>query len=675
MSIATITVVYMSQEKYFYFWDYANYSDQTSELASAFHASIIQGLRTLKGSLVSDYNKLPCLPLVPFFLIFGNSRLVYILSSALAYVLPFSLVMGAIATRIIPVHPFAVFWSTAFLTLLIPPTWASSFRGYPDIGGAVIMGLAVLVYLKNVRLKCWWQIPLIGFLLALAILFRRHFAYSARAFIGATILEGLALFFFEVRQNRKRALQNLTRYGILIVLVALSSFLTLIVLAPTFTHRVLTTDFRSLYSSYEQSISANLLYYGTAFGWLTWFLAILGFSSGIVTRLLVRPDASFIIVFGSLSVIQWVFFSRQLGIHYTTHFTFFIALGISVLVWTVLLILNRKARFFLLTACMVFLTSNIVIGLTTLGSFDNSFRPLFSQSSPPLMRKDYDEFTQLIEFLREVDPDKQPIFIAASSGILNQSLVKEGEKQLHGESNSILNVVWSPDIDSRDVYPLEGLLNSQYVILASPFQYHIAPEEQKVVKVTFDAFTNNWEFARDFKRLPKQFTLDENVIVSIFQRTRPTSLETTLRTLKSMQNQIKSRPGSQSDWMILSRRNNSYVEKNPDESVNININKKSTISALYFGSIPTAGHLSGDIDVSDSRCGDFSLRLTTLNAQGNVINNTELTHSFRDLGKFSLPLRIQDATYLLLDFVSHDNSQDIDRCSAVIKNLQVSSRD
>ena len=43
-------------------------------------------------------------------------------------------------------------------------------------------------------------------------------------------------FFFEVRQNRKRALQNLTRYGILIVLVALSSFLTLIVLAPTFTH-------------------------------------------------------------------------------------------------------------------------------------------------------------------------------------------------------------------------------------------------------------------------------------------------------------------------------------------------------------------------------------------------------------------------------------------------------
>jgi hypothetical protein len=232
---ATITVLYVSHERYFYYWDLSNYSNQTSELVSEFRVSILQGIRLVQDSLATNYNKLPCLPLVPFILIFGDSRLVYILSCALVYILPFALVMGAIATTIIRVYPRAVFWSTAFLTLLIPSTWTPTLRGYPDIGAAVIIGLAILVYLKDVKLKNWWQIPVIGFLLALAILFRRHFAYSARAFIAAMILQGLLIFVSEFRNNPRRSLRNLTRYGILISLIAISSLATLTILAPTFT--------------------------------------------------------------------------------------------------------------------------------------------------------------------------------------------------------------------------------------------------------------------------------------------------------------------------------------------------------------------------------------------------------------------------------------------------------
>jgi hypothetical protein len=115
-----IAAIYISSEKYFYYWDLSNYSNQTSELISAFHVSILQGLRVFKASLITEYNKLPCLPLVPFTLIFGDSRLAYIVSNTLVYILPFSLLMGAIATKVIPMHPRLVFWSTAFLTILIP---------------------------------------------------------------------------------------------------------------------------------------------------------------------------------------------------------------------------------------------------------------------------------------------------------------------------------------------------------------------------------------------------------------------------------------------------------------------------------------------------------------------------------------------------------------------------
>jgi hypothetical protein len=96
---------------------------------------------------------LPCLLLAPFIFFFGDSRIVYIVSNALVYIVPFSLVMGVLATKIIPVHSHIVFWSTTFLTLLIPPTWISTLRGYPDIGAAVLIGLAILFYLKDITLK------------------------------------------------------------------------------------------------------------------------------------------------------------------------------------------------------------------------------------------------------------------------------------------------------------------------------------------------------------------------------------------------------------------------------------------------------------------------------------------------------------------------------------------
>jgi len=673
--IATITTLYVSSERYLYFWDSANYPNQTSDLASAFRTSIGQGFETFFVSLSTDYNKIPCLPLVPFVLIFGNSRLVYILSSALVYNVPFALVMGALATKIIPGQSRAVFWSTAFLTVLIPTTLLPTLRGYPDIGAAFIIGLALLVYLKDVKLKQWWQPPLLGFLLALALLFRRHFAYSARAFLGAMILWGLLIFLSEVRNNARIALRNLTRYGILIGLVSISSLVTLMVLAPEFTKQILTTNFRSLYASYEQDSFAVFQYLGLVYGWLIWFLAILGISAGIVTRILIRPAIYLIVIFGILSIIQWILLSKQMGVHYTTHFSFVIVLGISSLIWTIWLTIRKKLRSFVLGSLIIIVIMNLLSQITTglEGILNNPVRPLFGGNHPPLVRKDYGTMVQLIEYLRNISQDKQAVYVASSSIILNNSLVIEGERQLYGRENGILNVLMTSDIDSRDFYPIQQLLEADYVIVATPFQHAVAPQEADVVKVVVDAFTDNSELAQDFERLPEQFVLENNVIVSIFRRSRLSSPETALHTLKTMQEQIQPMPGSSYYWMSYGTQPQNKIWFNGDRTVNIKATfKMEPASFLYFGPLPQLANVSGI--VKSSTCSgfkQFSIRLATLNKKGDVIKSKELIYSSKDSNNFSLPIESLNAAYIRFDLVGHNKTDNISSCSVHIENLGV----
>jgi len=197
-----VTSIYVSSEHTFYWWDYAGYNTATVNTANLFRDSPDKAWRGVIESLSKEKNLLISLPLVPLILLFGESRLSYILSISLIYVLPFRLLLGAISAQLIPVYPRRVFWSTVLMSLLIPMSWIPTLRGYLDTGGCVFVALAILVYLQDVKLKSWWKIPLIGFLLAAAILWRRHFAYSAIAFFGAATLQAFIEFIVLIYRNQ-----------------------------------------------------------------------------------------------------------------------------------------------------------------------------------------------------------------------------------------------------------------------------------------------------------------------------------------------------------------------------------------------------------------------------------------------------------------------------------------
>ncbi|MEG4226507.1 hypothetical protein QUA35_10720 [Microcoleus sp. N9_B2] len=694
-----VTSIYVSSEHTFYWWDYAGYNTATLNTANLYRDSPDQAWRGVIESLSKEKNLLISLPLVPFILLFGESRLSYILSVSLIYVLPFRLLLGAISAKLIPVYPRRVFWSTVLLSLLIPMSWIPTLRGYLDTGGCVFVALAILVYLQDVKLKSWWNIPLIGFLLAAAILLRRHFAYSAIAFFGAATLQAFIEFIVLI-YRRKMALSSskdkdaavpfpyryLFESGVKLGLIAVTSLTILMLVAGDFTRSALTVDYRNLYVAWSLPVNDVLTRYASFYGLGTWLLVLIGFSAGILTRMLVPAAAIFVSLFGALSLIEWLLVLRYGYLHYTIHITPIALLGLSTFFWTTWRTLKGKVRYFMLGAAGLYLVLNAAVGLIPLKS---DLSRLFMANFPPLVRSDYGEVVKLVEFLRKLAPNEEPIYIVGASNNFNANILRQANRKLNPpEGWWKLNTIGRPQIDSRDTYPLPELLQSQYAVVAVPFQQVLPTDEQvlrsheqDVVKVVYDAFTQNWEIARDFQLLPEQFKLENGVTVSVYRRMRPTDTGTAVRTLYAMQRQIVDRPGTQLDWISLHQ--SIYTSANysvSQESDNlykivthpIKNSKKIDTSFLYLGSISAKVKVTGKLNLPNKQCPGVALRLTLWDKQGKLVDLAEMAYSQKSAIGLNLLVEGKNPIYLLLEVLSSSKQDLTNQCQLEINNLAVS---
>ncbi|AFZ20765.1 hypothetical protein [Allocoleopsis franciscana] len=632
LMIIIITTAYISSEHNFHWW--IDWYARTLDIVTTGRESPGEAIQRVQQSLIAERNRLFTLPLIPFILVFGSSRLVYEIALALVYLLPFALVMGAIATQLIRAHSRPVFWATAFLTLLIPVSWIPTFMGIPDTGGAVFLGLATFFYLQDVRLKTGWRIPLIGFLIGAAILLRRPFVYAGVTFLGAITLQALLFFIAEVgkaslqevnekqvlslreslnpivqpwrwlrsRVGRRESLnyrlasvstylaafapwlwreptttgghnthamawRNLLLAGVRIALIGATVLATLWIVAPQFTYAALTTNYKNLYTSWSLPFSDIFNLYASFYGWGTWLLVLLGFSASLLTRSLPLTGVSLVGLSGVLSLSVWLVVLRYGNVFYSLQVTPFIVIGLVALIWTTWIRLRGKRRSLLLGVMGGYLVVNFMVGLAPIGTMSRVFHPLFALNMPPLVRTDYDEVVRLVNSLRQLTPEGEPILVVGFQRLqLTGNMLRSAEYLLYPEEDRVLNTLPAPEVDSRDSYPLEEMVEAQYVVVPSRLPAYssnpaqnpavgewLPNQENDVVNVVFDAFTQNWEFAQDFRRLPTEFQFENGVVVNIYQRLRPTSLATAVRTLHAMQQQIGERPGSQGNWIILSQ--------------------------------------------------------------------------------------------------------------------------
>ena len=418
----SIVTIYISSERFFYYWDWGGFQWVALYYAFNFIRLPLQILNQIKDSIHLEYNHYYVLPLLPLLLAFGKSRLSYVLCVTLVYQIPFTLVFSGIACKLIPLRPRGVFWSTSLLFLLMPVAMAPTLRAYPDVGAAFLVGCAILTYVLDTRLGKWRQLPLIGFFLGAAILFRRHYAYGGIAFLTAIALQALIRFFAAARVGRGQAWRDLIVGEVRVGIIAATTLFCLLAFGRPFLIKLLTTHYSGLYASYALPPDFVLSFYFLNYGWIIISLAILGFVLGSIKGVVDRPVAQFLVLFGSISIIQWILLVRQVGVHYTLHFTPIVVLGVVASFWTFFSTLKRASRALILTGGVGFLAINAIIILTP-KPINPQVQWIFSYRYPPLVRSDYDQIVKLVDYLRSSISKRGGIYVVDSSSRMNFDLL------------------------------------------------------------------------------------------------------------------------------------------------------------------------------------------------------------------------------------------------------------
>ncbi|MBP0002963.1 MAG: hypothetical protein J7642_04440 [Cyanobacteria bacterium SBC] len=521
--IVTVTTMYVSQENTFYWWDYADYHNYAILVTDTFRSSVGEGWKFVRETLTQQKNALHVVPLLPFLIIGGNSRLAYILGIALTYFLPFSLAMGAIASSIVPtsidrcdknvLQPASQlsFWIAAFLTLLVPLSWVPLLRGYPDVGGVMLLGWASWLYLRNPRLSKIWQIVAMGSLLGLSILFRRHFAYGAISILVAAWLSQFSV----------KAWQQWLTLSLRLAAVALVSFVVLAGVAWEFTIRAMTTDYVSRYAVWSLPVSDIFWRIVSGYGWGFLIVALAGWILQIwhLQNSENYRNWLFVAIAGTVAMAISILKLRYGNLHYTLHLTPWFVLG--CIGW----IGAMQRRRLVLSLTGLYLFVNCSLGL---GDVPQRSIFFFAKSHPPIERHDTIDLRRSIDRLRELTTPEDSIFVIGASNEFNALMLMDGELEMYGDDRR-LNFLPVPILDGN-ISPVDTLLLADWVVLATPLQVIQPGDEQivrsnsqNVVKVMFEAFSENWEITRDFQKIPESFQLDNGVVLSLYQRIRETS--------------------------------------------------------------------------------------------------------------------------------------------------------
>lgn len=703
-----IALLYVGMEHTFYWWDFVFYQNRALEVFAAWQDSPAAAWQEVLNSLDSDNNKLFALPILPFLILFGPTRESYILGLVLAYLVPFSIVVGAIATQLMGkpretewVTNRLIFYTTTLLALLFPLTWVPTLRGWPDIGGAALMGLAIWLYFRDrTRRPYWWHIPAIGVAIAMAFLFRRHFAYSGIAFFVAA---GFQVLMATVTTSQKvpfsvppvaitsQKWQTFLFQTIRLALMGISALVTSLLVAREFTYHAIAHDYRSLYASWQVPFSQMIETYATAYGWGVWLLVAIAVVMSLRMGLVNGVAGRFLLAYGLVLSLEWLVWLRYNFIHYTLHFTPLVILAVAVLCWGIAQHLDRNLRRWLLGTVIAYLSTNFLLGLTGLGTFSHPLRPIFADSYPPLVRQDYQEIVRLSEKLQEVASQQQPILVAADSDTLNRGLLRNAYWNLNFPQDlpshcsipcNVLNFLPAPTIDSLGFHPLPSLLSAELVVVAKPFQHRLRPEEQEVVRAVATPFLHNWAIAEDFKKLSPTFHLKNGVQATIYQRTTQTSIAKALQTFTAMHENWDF-PKPVSGWLPLDfPASKQIIAIAPSTSrIQVQLNTSKDRYFLYsvqpdsFSSSRKVLQVSGKGILSN--CRQQTLVFSLHNERGKAVASHKVSIS-QPATNFRFSLSNSDLSYLLLEIpnqqkkVRNNNRQSQPSCSLGIEELTVS---
>lgn len=297
-----LSAVYVDLEEPVYYWDFAAYFNMFNQQGALLIESPFEWLSQLSTSIATeDYGVAILVPLMPFHIVFGGSRLSFVAGIVAVYLVPAALFIGRLsyleAASEAPSRSWIAVWFAAFV---YTPFWAPTLRGMPDVAGCLTLTAATCFVWKS---KFLTREPVlsgisVGACLWLAFVLRRWYAYAAIGIAVSAALMGLLRI---ARERDLPAFRNAVLGGACVVLLIAAT--TLNFQLPLIA-RILGTSYGDLYSGYRTNLASQLGEIGSRLSYVSWALIISGLYISVVRR------NRFALFCAMASVLTFLFFTR-----------------------------------------------------------------------------------------------------------------------------------------------------------------------------------------------------------------------------------------------------------------------------------------------------------------------------------------------------------------------------
>lgn len=516
-------VLYINKERYIYFFDNYNYWSKYQYLSEIFRNNPYNALQIVFHSIrYDDYNLFPVFFLIPFNLIFGDERLAFILSILNIMAIPSIYMMTILIDRISEsdLKKSTVFLISILTFVLIPQFWTPIVRGEVGVIGVFIIGLIYLIYIKApIDKQSVSNLILMGFLLFILIILRRWYAFWVVSFLIALVIE--TSIFLLPQYGLK--IKNYIPYAKNIFIIgAVFSFLFFLIATPI-AKSMIFTDYSDIYSAYKKfDLIDSILLLSKAFGFLIVILFICGFTKLILNN----HKRNFAIFLLTQLITSYLLFIRTQDI-WSQHLYLFIPtiiIFISFLIISVFQNIDNKIiKSIFLIAFILMSLINFSVALSPEAS-DNFKKIDFLLSGSryyPLVRNDLGEINNLLNVLEKdlLKNENDSVYILSSSGIFSDEILRNA---CHEKGNPALcnKIYLTHHVDKRDGFPFQ-FFNAKYVIITNPIQYHLKPDDQRVIVILSGLISNQSNIGRSYKKLPYRFVLEKNVEVYIYEKMEP----------------------------------------------------------------------------------------------------------------------------------------------------------
>ncbi len=507
-----ISTSYVHREQNIYFWDFNGYWRFWQQFGESISTSPYRALSELLYSVRNDdYNLIPVALTSFFYVIGGGSRISYILSLALVYLIPVSILFSCLINQ--TQNRKSLIWKAVSLILPITfvPFWAPILRGYPDICGIAFIIYAVYFSNKNdfsLKLNIKKAI-FYGLVLLAPFLLRRWYAYSVLSlYISLPVLN------YYFHKEGKHSINKIKRITIFFFFSGMTSILVSLLLQFNLIKRIASTDYSFIYSAYQSSLATSLhnVIHDIGLYILPIFFASLCFS--VFGK---KDKKDYLVIFSSFNLFFSFFIftkTQSPGVQHCLPFALWVLIASTLALQSLFFSMKNDICKLILAV----LISCACVYINKVSLFDSDRKWIDSDLPKkylPMRLDNYDNYLKLISDIQSIMNEKDKLTVLSSSNILNDNM-------LDTLSNQKLNkfIVGASQVDLRDGLNIQSLI-SEYFIVADPIQTHLEASGQQVITIPANELLHGDGIGKAFKRIGTGYQLDNGVTAYIYKKTRP----------------------------------------------------------------------------------------------------------------------------------------------------------